>query len=213
MGNLSEIKSHLSSRRDDLLRKQAENDLLTRQIEELEEQALEATKALTVGQEALQFIEDVANARRSSIKERIEQVITEALQVIYGPAYSAVLIYSVKNNRSHLDIELVKDTKAGKVQRRMNGFGGGVSDTISTPLRLSVLLGSGQTAKVCVLDECYKHLDPDRIPFAASFVRQIAEQLGVQIIMLSHHEAMKEQAEVVYTIRDENGRSVISQGT
>jgi len=213
MKDLSIIKSHFSSRRDALLRKQAENDLLNHQIDELEEQALEAAKALTVGQDALQFVEEVAGARRGDIKERIEQIITEALQIVYGSSYSAVLIYSVKNNRSHLDIELVKDTKAGKVQRRMNGFGGGVSDTISIPLRLSVILGSGQTAKVCVFDECYKHLDPERIPFAANFIRQIAEQLGIQIIMLSHHEAMKEQAEVVYTIQDESGVSKISRVT
>ena len=93
----------------------------------------------------------------------------------------------------------------------MSGFGGGVSDCISVPLRLLVLLGSKQTGRICILDECYKHVDPERIELVSKFIQQISKKLGIQIILCSHHDVMRDGADVVYEIIDNNGESVLKQ--
>lgn len=207
---LSVVKSAFASRQESHLRLQAENDLLQRQIAELDADMEKQAAQLGICEQASEFVQDVANSRRGIMRSRIEEVVTEALRIIYGPSYGVSLTYSVKAHRSFLDIELTRDTSAGEVRRTMDGFGGGVSDTISIPLRLLVLLASQQADKVCIVDECYKHLDPERIPQAALFVREIAEQLGVQVIMLSHWEAMKEEAERVYNIQERDGQSFVT---
>ena len=190
---------------------QAENDMINSQMKNNEIKMVELGSKLVIGQEALQFLEDVANSRRGAMKTQIENVVTEALRMIYGDEYRIELSYNVKNNRSFMDIELIRKTPKGDVRRQMDGFGGGVSDTISVPLRLLVMLGSQQTEKICILDECYKHMDLERIDRVAEFLKEIATRLGMQIIMCSHHEALKQAADSVWTIEDVEGRAEIKK--
>lgn len=192
-----------------MTRKQNENALLHRQLDALEEKMIKAAEQLALGQEGLSFLEDLANARRGSMKGRIESIITEALRLIYDDSYRAELTYSVKNNRSHLAIEMVRDTPDGEVRRDMGGIGGGVSDTMSVPLRLMVLMGAKQTDKVCVLDECWKHMDNERVEFVAKFVRVLSDRLNIQVVFLTHHSAMRSFADRVCEVTEDKGRSKV----
>jgi hypothetical protein len=197
-----QTKAHdvLTDRKDKLSKKQAENDLMNRQIAEMEQRILASVEALDVGKEALTFLEELANSRRGHMKGKIESVITEAVQLIYGPTYSVELSYSVKNNRSCLEIEMVRPVKAGEIRRDMSGFGGGMADTISVPMRLMVLMGSKETDKVCVLDECWKHIDTTRVELVGKFLRMLADKLNVQLLFCSHHDIMTDYSDRTYRV-------------
>ena len=78
----------------------------------------------------------------------------------------------------------------------------GVSDTVSVPLRLLVLLGSKKSDRVCVLDECYKHVDGERIPLVVQFLRVLTERLGMQVILLSHHRQLRSEVDAAYEVRE-----------
>lgn len=203
------IQSVLQEKKEQLIRKQTENNILNKDIDRNAKQIDVCADKIKTCREALDFLEKLANTRRNTIKSKIETVLSEAVAMIYGANYSVVLSYAFKNNRSSMEIELIKKTSQGDIQRTMDGFGGGVSDCISVPLRLLVLLGSRQTDKVCVLDEAYKHVDPERIESVARFIKNIAEKLKIQIILLSHHDIMQGYAEKVYQIQDNNGKSSI----
>lgn len=194
-----------------ITRKQTENEIIEKQIEDNKNKITEITEDLQLGQEALQFVEDVANSRRSVMKDQIEEIITEALHSIYGPDYGIELVYNVKNNRSNLDILLVRNTDCGEIKRNMDGFGGGVADTISMPLRLLVLLASKQTDTIGLLDECFKHVDTERVELVGLFLKTICDRLGVQLVMCSHHELLKDNATSTYQIKDINGKSVVTK--
>jgi DNA repair exonuclease SbcCD ATPase subunit len=199
----------LEERKKELARKQAENDLLSRQIEAMGKKILELVDSLKLGQEGLAFCEELANSRRGAMKGKIEAVITEAVRLIYGDTYRVELSYSVKNNRSCLEIEMVRMTPAGEVRRDMSGFGGGMADTISVPLRLMVLMGSKQTDKVCVLDECWKHMDMERVELVGKFLRLLSDRLGMQIVICSHHEKVREFADRTYEVTENSGVSKV----
>ncbi len=204
-----DVYQTLKQRQDTLLKKQAENSLLDRQAREAEDRMLKATEEMQISTEALQFLEEIANTRRGAMKGRIEGVLTEALCLVYGPGRKVELAYGVKNNRSNLAFEVVKDTPAGEVRRNIDGTGCGlgVSDTVSVPLRLLVMLGSKQTDRVCVLDECYKHVNPEKVPLVSEFLRTLCGRLGVQILLLSHHEAIREEADVAFEVSLDKGCS------
>lgn len=205
--NINEVKTQLKDKKEKFFIRVAKQNLLKETITKDNKSLQDALESLSTGQEALQLLEDIANSRRGQVKDKLEGIISEALKLIYGKNYSIELVYDVKNNRSHLDFQLVKETSKGTVKRNMSGFGGGVADIISVPLRLLVLLGSKQTDKVCILDECYKHVDLDRIELVAKFIKDISKKLGIQIIMSSHHEAMREEADTVYQITSEDGKA------
>ena len=206
---MTQAQQTLDERKKELARKQAENDLLNRQIDAMGKRILELADSLKLGQEGLAFCEDLANSRRGAMKGKIETIVTEAVKMLYGDSYRVELTYSVKNNRSCLEIEMVRDTPAGEVRRDMEGFGGGMADTISVPLRLMVLMGSKQTDKVCVLDECWKHMNIERIEPVGKFLRLLSDKLGMQIVMCSHHDRIRDFADRTYEVSEENGTSKI----
>lgn len=197
----------LETRKVELSRKRAENDLLNRQITSSEKRIMELVSSLDVSKEALAFLTDLADGRRGAMKGKIESVVTEALRMIYGNSYRVELNYAFKNNRSSLEIEMVRETHIGDVRRDMSGFGGGVADTISVPLRLMVLCGSKQTDKVVILDECWKHIDPGRIELVGKFLRALSEQLGLQVLFATHHLPLQQFADRVYNTSEKDGTS------
>jgi DNA repair exonuclease SbcCD ATPase subunit len=208
-----ELRDELKRRQAELTRLENENALIERQAAEAEEEVLRAAASMQLSSEALEFLEEVANSRRGSMKGRIESVLTEALQLVYGPTRRIEMAYSVKNNRSHLSFELVKEAKVGEVRRVLDGTGSGlgVSDTVSVPLRLLVLLGSKKSDRVCVLDECYKHVDGERIALVVQFLRVLTERLGMQVVLLSHHEQLRGEVDVAYEVREGVESSVVKR--
>jgi len=208
---LDAARAVLRRRREILTRKLTENDLLHGQIHEIQKRIIESLGKLEVTRSAIEHVEDIAVTRRNRIKGRIEAVLTEAMRLVYGDDYHVELEYSVRANRSHLDVVLVRTTEEGDVRRTMGGFGGGVCDTLSVPLRLLVLLGAKQTDRVCLLDECYKHVDPERIDAVAQFLADISKSLDMQIVLLSHHEAMRDVADAAWRLREDGGRAAIEK--
>jgi DNA repair exonuclease SbcCD ATPase subunit len=178
-------------------------------MREIEDRILGCAERLSIVRQATEFLEGVANSRRGVMKIKIEEVVSEALRLIYGGDYRVELSYSVKNNRSNLDIEMVRDTPGGEVRREIGGFGGGVADTISVPLRLMVLLGSRQNSRICVLDECYKHMDAERIETVAEFLKALADRLGMQIVICTHHEIIQDRADVTFQVTESQGKSSV----
>jgi len=207
------VKETLERREAELTRLTNENDLVERQAAKAEEEVLKAAESMQLSTEALEFLEEVANSRRGSMKGRIETVLTEALRLVYGPSRRIEMTYSVKNNRSHLAFELVKETKAGEVRRVLDGTGSGlgVSDTVSVPLRLLVLLGSKKSDRVCVLDECYKHVDGERVMLVVQFLHVLTERLGMQVALLSHHEQLRGDVDAAYEVREGAETSTVSR--
>jgi len=201
----------LSERLSQLQRKESENDLMNRQIEESQKSIEDLFDKMEVINKALQFLENVANSRRGVMKEKIEDVVTEAIRMIYGESYRLEIGYSMKNNRSSMDMEMVRDTPDGEVRRAMGGFGLGLADCISVPIRLLVLLGSRQAEKICILDECYKHLDEEQVHLAGEFLRVLTDKLGIQIINLSHHKRLREYSDKSFLISEEHGVSQVEE--
>jgi len=199
----------LEERKKEHARKQAENDLLNRQISDNEKSIIELVEKMEIAQEGLSFLEAFANERRGSMKGKIESVITEAMQLIYDKSYSCELTYSVKNNRSHLAIEMVRKTAKGEVRREIGGFGGGMADTMSVPMRLMVLMGSKQTDKVCAVDECWKHMDGERVELVGKFLRLLADRLGIQVVFCSHHTTLRDFADKAYHVEERDGTSKV----
>jgi DNA repair exonuclease SbcCD ATPase subunit len=72
-----------------------------------------------------------------------------------------------------------------------------------------VLVGSRKTDKVCVLDECWKHIDDGRIELVGKFLRALAETLGMQILFATHHRPLQQFADRVYHVSEKEGKSEV----
>jgi len=57
------------------------------------------------------------------------------------------------------------------------------------------------------LDECWKHVDNERIELVGKFLRVMADKLGIQVMLCSHHEAVRKFADRTYEVADDGGVS------
>lgn len=184
------------------------NHVLKAQIEECQEKIKENVRKLGCVKDLSKIIEGLALEKRNGIKSGIENVITEALHILYGEEYCCEMEYSEKNNRSCLDFYVLRKTKEGVIRRQMDGFGGGVSDCVSIPLRMMVLKGS-QTGDILFLDEAFKHVDKDQPELVGQFLKTISETLGIQIVFATHHERIIDFADKGYLLRNIDGEVVV----
>lgn len=193
-----------------LVRNDRERQL--RKLDALEKERDATIKNIDARVEAINFIEGVASQERVAVKEKVEKLITDCLHEVYDDSYSVEFDYGVKGNKTSVEISMVRKCADGMVvKRQIDGFGGGVADTIALPLKLIVLLNDDECDKVLVTDEPGKHLDTTRVAKFAKFVQTISHKLGVQIIMSSHWDVMAKYSDAVYTIELEDSVSRASR--
>jgi hypothetical protein len=201
----------LVAQQKELDRKRAENAVTSKRIQGAQGVLQASEEMFNKANEAFVFLEELALAQRTEVKDGIQGTVTEALRLIFGDQYRVEFGYGVKNNRSSLEIEMVRDTPSGEVRRTLGGFGGSVADCISVPLRLMILVTKYRDNPVCVFDESFKHVDSNRITRVAQFLSDVSEKLGLQVIMLSHHAAMKDAADAAFRIENQNGKSLVKK--
>lgn len=195
--------------RKNIENRKTSNLVYKKEIQECREQIAINISKLGCVKDLLHIIETLAFNRRNVMKTSIEGIITKALRLLYGSNYSVSLDYKEKNNRSCLDVTVIKDIGSGIVKRNTEGFGGGVSDTVSIPLRLMVLKGS-DTGDILFLDEAYKHADKNMADRIGTFLRGIAHEMGIQLILCSHDLRILEYAEKGFHLTSENGSVVVN---
>jgi ABC-type uncharacterized transport system ATPase component len=86
----------------------------------------------------------------------------------------------------------------------MTSFGGGAAVVSSLVLRLAVMARLNM-ANLLLLDESMSALALRYIPAAADFMRQLAEETGVNIFMVTHNEEFMAHAHVAYEGYTEKG--------
>lgn len=91
------------------------------------------------------------------------------------------------------------------------GSGGSVTNILSAGLRFISLVRSGKRPFL-VLDEPDCWIKPDLAPKFASVVQSVAEQLGVQVLMVSHHDEQMFETLLPHRLRlEKNGAQLTAR--
>ena len=208
----NELSKRIRGVQDKFLLVRNDRERQLRKLDALEKERDATVRNIDARVEAINFIEGVASQERIAVKEKVEKLITDCLHEVYDDSYSVEFDYGVKGNKTSVEISMVRRCADGMVvKRQIDGFGGGVADTIALPLKLIVLLNDGECDKVLVTDEPGKHLDTTRVAKFAKFVQTISHKLGVQIIMSSHWDVMEKYSDAVYKIELEDSVSRASR--
>lgn len=189
-----------------------QREIRKEQLEKIQKQKQQVINNISLRIETIDFIQKIALQQRQQVKQKVQKLITSCLQQVYDDSYSVQFNYGIKGSKTSVDIVLVRKCKDGLVVRRgIQGIGGGVADSISLPLKLIVLLNDKEYEKILITDEPGKHLDLQRVPKFANFVKRISEQLGVQVIMSSHHEVMDSFADTVNLVTIDGSLSSVQK--
>ena len=147
---------------------------------------------------------------REQAKQHIENLVTSALQSVFGPDISFEVLLEDKRDRPEAEF-LVSSTYGSTLKisnRPEDSRGGGVVDIVSIALRSAMLEGVYPRMEgIMIYDEPAKHVSEEYSEAAADLIKGISEDAQRQIIMITHNKRLSETGELSYRIELKNGVS------
>lgn len=194
----------------------------SRRVEEhktVRARALAADAFLAQAPGAAALLDELTKQLFGEILDEIKVNLTHAVREILGQDRTISLTHALHANRLHITFQV--ESAAG-VEDIMTGQGGSVCNILSVGLRLIALSRLDQTRHrpFLVLDEQDCWLRPDLVPKFMELIATIADKLGIQVLVVSHHpvdlfaahaarvygfKAHRENGVLVETLRDTLG--------
>ena len=195
---------------DDILLKRNNFNEKKKQLDDINQEIKKLLDEIDLDVDSINFIEKVATENRMSVKQKVENLINKALHHVYGDEYGIEFEYGISANKTAVEVKITKTLKDGKiVKREFSGNGLGVADLVSFPLKLMVLISSGDDVEsILVADEPGKHMDEERAEKFAKFLSLICVELNIQMIVCSHWSVMKEYAHNIINVHFDGTKSV-----
>lgn len=134
-------------------------------------------------QEFLEKLQEVCHQKSVGLYEELLSAVVQ--DVLPGEKNVALTLKTARGLPS-LDVEMVK--AGGERESVLEGSGGALTNILSAGLRVIALARSG-AYPFLVLDEPDCWLKPTRVPQFANVIGQIAKDLEIQVLLISHHDS------------------------
>lgn len=143
----------------------------------------------------------IGEREQSEAQHQVEELVTRALQVIFGEELSFRLVPRVLRDQAALDFVLVSRYGDTVIETPvMEARGGGMAAVVGFVLRLVVLLLTPGVRRLLALDESFAHVSASYEPRVAEFLREVADKAGVQLLLITHSTAYSELADARYRL-------------
>lgn len=135
--------------------------------------------------------------------QAVESLLTEGLSAVFADQQIAVRS-EVGTNRGKVSVDLIttQTQPDGTISEgsTIDAFGGAVTTVQSVLLRLIVVMRRG-LRPVLLLDESLPAFDANYVDNMGKFLRLLCERMGVDILLVTHNQALVEASHKAYRIR------------
>lgn len=177
-------------------------------IHKLEETIIDTTKVLHDSEKALVIVQQVAKETQEELEYHVSEMVTLALDSIFGSIYQFNLNFVIRRGKTEADITL---TKNNKELAPITSVGGGVLDIIAFSLRVALWsLNTPKTDRVLILDEPFRNLSKDLHNKASMLLKEISTKLNIQIIVVSHSAELIQHADKIFNTKLVNNQSIVT---
>jgi len=195
-GNIKNYKARLEQKKGYI-------HSLEKQVATLNSSLATIDNNMQYAEQALAITQEVARQTQSQIKLHIEDIISMALEYILDDPYKFELDFVVKRNKTECDIYFVRD---GKRIKPIDQSGGGAVDIASFASRIA-LWSLGDTDNVLIFDEPFKFVSREYQLKVGELLKKLSDQLGLQILMVSHNSNFIQQSDNIIEIYKEQNVS------
>ena len=171
-----------------LNRQLAEHDHSQQQVAQ-EREALRAARQLAEDcAQAQQLVQGIAEAVQQRAHAQIAAVVTRCLKAVFGSqAYEFKIDFVQARGKTEAHLKLERDGLV--MDDPLNEAGGGIIDVASFALRVACLLLSlPRKRRLLCLDEPMKMLSKNHAPAVGELLLTLAEELDIQIILVTHNQ-------------------------
>lgn len=156
----------------------AKEEMLREQLEQLNQELTSLKKNEDVEQKVVLLIQECNKEIQDKIVIHITDVVNTALNALFPDRYEFKIDFITKNNKTNADMYIIE-----------NGYripiDGALSDLTCVALRIAVWSLS-KTDGVLLLDEPALGIAEEARPLMAQLLKQLSEEMEIQIILVSH---------------------------
>ena len=191
----------------------AEQKYVLKSIDELNER-VESNKELEIELQTTNiFLNEVSNKSRELAKEKLEMIVTNALQYAFDKDIKFLVNLDIKRGVPSVEFKIATMVNGVEsIKNPIDSNGGGVVDIISTALRYAYLMSVEEDlAKIIVLDEPGKMISKGEVSTRyAEFINDLSDSLDIQTIFVTHNAELEELTTNLIHVTNVNGSSKIN---
>ena len=191
------IKMDLQDYKSFVLEKQAEEKYIKKEINKLKKQKKQKKVKALKQEKALAFVKEIAFQTQQQLEYHINDMVSHGLNSVFNDVFDFVVNFVKKRGKIECDLFF----KKGKnLIDPLTYSGLGAADIAAFALRCASWSIAKKYRNVFLLDEPLKHLSNDKHMLAGKMIKELAKQLGLQIIMVTHSKKMVEFADKVFEV-------------
>lgn len=161
-------------------------------------------------EQARELIKEASLRTQRQLQYHISDITSLALGAVFPDPYELEAEFVERRNKTECDLFFTRD---GERSDPISAAGGGAVDVASFALRVaSWSMRRPRSRNVLVLDEPFKHLSTELLPKASEMIKELAEKLELQIIMVTHSEELVEAADKVFQTAIKKGITEVRDG-
>ena len=143
--------------------------------------------------EAQEIMSVLGIVLQEDIKKVFEELVTQSLQAIFGEEYSFELESRISRGKPEIELFIVEN---GVRYSPKYEKGGGIIDVVAFSLRIvSWAIREPRSQNTMILDEPFRCLHKEVLSFLSEMMQKISEELGLQIICITHENQIAIVAE------------------
>lgn len=165
-----------------------QKEMLTQEYVRIREEIDMSKKRIDIEPELKGVLERFQRKEQEKLVGMNQKLLTAILQDVMqtdGEDRKVVMDIFTERGLPALSI-LIEKNDQGVLEDVYDGSGGAIANILSFGLRVIALLQS-KKRKFLVLDEPDCWIKPELIPDFVDVIRQLSEKLGIQILIISHH--------------------------
>lgn len=215
MTSIEDLSSQLIKIKSDIDKKIGYREALEKLQVTTEEDILNSRNLIESYAKVSALLNSIGESKQKLIQDKIEHLVTQGLQTIFSDSMSFHIEQETKGSTQVTDLIVRTTLPSGECfdTPAIGSRGGGVVSVISFLLRLIMVLLSDEMKKnpILILDEPFAALSKNLAPDMATFIREIVDRTGVQILMVTHEESFVDVADKAYKVKSINNRSVVKE--
>lgn len=210
MSPYAQLSAAYEARRTEYLRRLGEAQARQQQVEELGTQVATARAAAETAGYVAALFQSYSEAEHAQLRSRIEALVTAGIHAVFGPIYTFKVTTTTERNAAVIRFSLV--TPEGTEHPVMDAQGGGLASIVGFILRVVVLaLRPGGRRQLLVLDETFGMVSAEYHDRLAVFLRSLVDDLGLQLLLITHAPAQGAYADVVYRVSKEGTATTVAK--
>lgn len=156
--------------------------------------------------------QQIAENNQNRLTEKINRIVTDSIQAVFGDDYEFKMVISSKNNTVVAQPTFYKN---GKEENVKVCEGGGMLAIASLALRVVLMTLLKDPAPTIVLDEPFANLGSDGggLERGCQLLETISKKLDIAFIIITHGDNIKDIANKVFYIsmKEEGNSKVVSK--